>query len=58
MADQPTDITLDLATGLTSEDLRRAALTACSYATDIDDARTLLEALGLVNDLRSQQLAG
>ena len=48
---------LDLATGLTGEDLRRAALTVCSYATDVDDARTLLEALGLVEDLRRQPLA-
>ena len=51
------DTDLDLATGLTSEDLRRAALTVCSYATDTDDARTLLEALGLVDDLRQQRLA-
>ena len=58
MADQPTDSTLDLATGLTGDDLRRAALTACGYATDVEDARTLLEALGLVNDLRQQRLAG
>ena len=51
------DNDLDLATGLTTDDLRRAALTVCSYATDTDDARTLLEALGLVDDLRSERLA-
>ncbi len=51
MADNTMD-TFDPATGLTREDLRRAALTVCSYATDVDDARTLLEALGLDQDLR------
>ena len=48
---------LDLATGLTRTDLRNAALTVCSYAHDVDDARTLLEALGLVEDLRAESLA-
>jgi hypothetical protein len=57
MADQPTDSTLDLATGLTGDDLRRAALTACGYATDVDDAREMLEALGLLDDLRSGAIA-
>ena len=51
------DTDLDLATGLTGADLRRAALTACAHATDTDDARMLLEALGLVDDLRRQPLA-
>jgi hypothetical protein len=51
------DDTFDPATGLTREDLRNAALTVCSYATDADDARYLLEALGLVEDLRSDALA-
>lgn len=48
---------LDPATGLSRDDLRRAALTVCSYATDVDDARDLLEALGLAEDLRGQALA-
>jgi hypothetical protein len=52
-----TDDTLDLATGLSRNDLRRAALTVCSYATDAQDARALLEALGLVEDLRQEVLA-
>lgn len=51
------DTDLDLATGLTKDDLRRAALTVCSYATDPADARDLLEALGLVEDLRQDALA-
>ncbi len=56
MADH-TNETLDLATGLSRNDLRRAALTVCGYATDAEDARTLLEALGLVEDLRQDALA-
>lgn len=48
---------LDLATGLTRADLRSAALTVCSYATDAEDARYLLEALGLADDLRREPLA-
>ena len=56
MADDVQD-TFDPATGLTGEDLRRAALTVCTYATDADDARELLEALGLVADLRAGALA-
>lgn len=51
------DDTIDLATGLTPDDLRRAALTVCGFATDVEDARYLLEALGLVDDLRSVALA-
>ena len=49
--------TLDLATGLTRNDLRSAALTACGYAQDAEDARYLLEALGLIEDLRPESLA-
>ena len=56
MADNA-DQTPDAATGLTPDDLRAAAITVCSYATDVDDARELLEALGLVEDLRSGALA-
>ena len=49
----------DPATGLTRSDLRRAALSVCSYAADADEARYLLEALGLLDDLRSaDSLAG
>ncbi len=51
------DDTMDLATGLTRDDLRRAALTVCGYATDVEDARMLLEALGLEQDLRQEALA-
>lgn len=56
MAHDGTD-TLDPATGLTRADLRAAALTACNYATDAEDARSLLEALGLLEDLRPDALA-
>lgn len=56
MADDQNDA-FDPATGLTREDLRAAAVTVCSYATDADDARYLLEALGLIDDLRSESLA-
>ena len=55
MADHADEI--DLATGLTRSDLRNAALTVCRYATDVEDARYLLEALGLVEDLRAESLA-
>ena len=57
MATDPTTSLQDPATGLTAGDLRRAALTVCSYATDVDDARALLEALGLSESLRDQSLA-
>lgn len=57
MATEPTTSAQDPATGLTREDLRRAALTVCGYATDVDDAREMLEALGLVDDLRSGAIA-
>lgn len=57
MATDITDSALDPATGLTREDLRAAALTACSYAVDAADARDLLEALGLIEDLRQDALA-
>lgn len=56
----PTDMTasaLDPATGLSRQDLRAAALTACGYAVDAADARELLEALGLIEDLRQDALA-
>lgn len=56
MADDQNDL-LDPATGLSRDDLRRAAITVCSYATDAEDARYLLDALGLVDDLRSGALA-
>ena len=56
MADDENSI-LDPATGLTRDDLRRAAITVCGYATDADDARYLLEALGLVDDLRTDAIA-
>ncbi|MCW2679035.1 MAG: hypothetical protein JWM62_436 [Frankiales bacterium] len=56
MTDDTND-TQDLATGLSRNDLRRAALTVCGYATDAGDARELLEALGLVEGLRQDVLA-
>ncbi|MEX2289537.1 MAG: hypothetical protein WD794_04315 [Mycobacteriales bacterium] len=56
MTHDGTDI-LDPATGLTPANLRAAALTACNYATDAEDARYLLEALGLLQDLRPDALA-
>lgn len=56
MPDPANDI-LDPATGLSRDDLRRAALTVCGYALDVDDARELLAALGLSEDLRQESLA-
>ena len=56
MTDDQNDVQ-DLATGLSRNNLRRAALTVCGHATDIEDARSLLEALGLVEDLRQESLA-
>jgi hypothetical protein len=44
----------DPATGLTPGDLRRAALSVCRYATDVEDARELLAALGLLDELRDR----
>ena len=53
------DLVPDPGTGLTPADLRHAALAACSYATDAVEARELLDALGLLDELRStQRLAG
>lgn len=57
MSDDTNDDTQDRATGLSRNDLRRAALTVCAFATDAADARDLLEALGLVDDLRQDVLA-
>lgn len=51
------DPTTDPATGMTAADLRRAALTVCAYAADADEARELLEALGLLDAVRSDALA-
>ncbi|HVM26320.1 MAG TPA: hypothetical protein VM433_01435 [Mycobacteriales bacterium] len=52
-----TDATVDPSTGLTRDDLRRAALTVCHHATDADEARSLLESLGLLDALRDEALA-
>ncbi len=50
------DISLDLATGLTPGDYRRAALVVCDYAADAAEAAQLLEALGLLEIMREQRL--
>ena len=52
--DRSTALVADPATGLTPTDLRRAALSVCAYATDAEDAAGLLDALGLLDDLRGQ----
>ena len=53
------DLVPDPGTGLTPTDLRRAALAACHYADDAAEARELLDALGLLDELRGlQRLAG
>jgi hypothetical protein len=52
-----TNDTFDPTAGLSRGDLRAAALTVCGYATDTEDARSLLEALGLVEGLRQESLA-
>ena len=49
--DRTTSLVADPATGLTPADLRRAALAVCGYATDATDARELLSALGLLDEL-------
>ena len=50
--DAQLDLVPDPGTGLTPADVRRAALTVCGYAESSDDARDLLEALGILDDLR------
>ncbi len=53
------DLIPDPGTGLTPADRRRAALTVCSYAADTDEAREMLDALGLLDELRgTDRLAG
>ena len=52
-----TAVSTDPATGLTQADLHRAALTVCRYATDAEEARELLAALGLLDGLKEQALA-
>ena len=49
--DRTTSLIADPVTGLTPADLRRAALAVCGYATDAEDARELLTALGLIDEL-------
>ncbi len=51
------DISLDLATGHTPADLRRAALVVCNYAHGAEEAAELLEALGLLDAMREQRLS-
>ena len=53
--DAQLDLVADPGTGFTLADLRQAALAVCSYAHDREDARTLLEALGLLDDLRGSE---
>jgi hypothetical protein len=52
--DRTTSLIADPATGLTPADLRAAALAVCDYATDVQDARELLTALGLIDELGSR----
>ena len=52
--DRTTSRIADPATGLTPADLRSAALAVCGYATDAEDARELLTALGLIDELGSR----
>ena len=49
--DRTASLVVDPATGLTPADLRHAALAVCGYATDAEDARELLTALGLLDEL-------
>ncbi len=53
--DAQLDLVADPGTGLSPVDLRRAALAVCSYAHDREDAHSLLEALGLLDDLRTAE---
>ena len=53
------DLVPDPGTGLTPADRRHAALAVCSYAADVEEARELLDALGLLDELRGEdRLAG
>lgn len=52
------DTVPDPGTGLTPADRRRAALAACAFATDAAEARELLDALGLLEELQGARLAG
>jgi hypothetical protein len=52
-------MTTDPATGLTGQDRRRAAVVACGYVETVEEAREVLEALGLLEDLQTaRRLAG
>ncbi len=53
--DAQLDLVPDPGTGFTPADLRRAALTVCSYSDSAADARDLLEALGLLDELRTAE---
>jgi hypothetical protein len=46
--------TPDPTTGLSADDVRRAALAVASYAADAAEARDLLDALGLLEALRGE----
>lgn len=48
---------LSVFTAQEHEQQRRAALTVCHYATDADEARSLLAALGLTNALHGASSA-
>ncbi|MCW2777531.1 MAG: hypothetical protein JWN17_1256 [Frankiales bacterium] len=53
------DLVPDPATGITPAGRRRAALSVCAYAGDVEVARELLDALGLLEELqREATLAG
>ena len=49
--DLDASLVADPATGLTPADRRHAALAVCGYSTDAADARELLDALGLLDEL-------
>lgn len=55
MAERDTTLDVGQVHQLTYDEIRRAALTVCARAHDVDDARELLETLGLAQDLRHAQ---
>ncbi len=57
MAERDTSLDVGQVHQLSDEELRRAALTVCGRANDVDEARDLLDALGLLDDLRSRRAA-
>lgn len=57
MAERDTTLDVGQVHQLSDDEVRRAALTVCSRALDVTDARELLEALGLLDELHARTTA-